>query len=575
MDELRGLLLHHGPSHEVASCIQREQRRLDLGIILEETFRRIDLGPRDLVCRQGAYVSPEVEFLLRHGGFLHPERLNTLLEDTYRYIELGPLEFKRRAGACLSPEVEFLLIQGADFGRLPGLPQIAEDTKAYLRQSGQNQRNFFLQQAIQNNIHKGWRPLLDRVYISHLESVDSEILCHIVRHISSQQGEIKIYTKQFREDGILWPLVTLRRKDNLLINASIVELRGRSGELDEVTMRVQEREIKVSRPLLEARSSYFKKLIDNTKTTSFNISGLYSTIEFVVFYAHSELDDVDWEFDFKPCDSRDTTETTLNELINILHAANTFEMADLFAATEQHIVIHGKGFIYAKNAQEIKEIAKEVNAMFLERYCDAFIQFNISRRTFRPFPDLPIELRANIWRQAASQPRLFMASRIRELTLEIPSHINILSRACKESYFEMQRVWGKPRMGGVNFEFDIVQSGPIYFPRAKQFEEASYCFFPTTLSSVSSGWEFTASKIIKCCPRLKVLYLGTKILSHNDEIEYCRQFTNREPTTIVEARNWIEESAHQRLRENIPEGCGLPKIILIDETEIKRLSVDI
>jgi hypothetical protein len=31
---------------------------------------------------------------------------------------------------------------------------------------------------------------------------------------------------------------------------------------------------------------------------------------------------------------------------------------------------------------------------------------------------------------------------------------NFLSKVCKESYGEMRYVWDKPRMDGINFEFD-------------------------------------------------------------------------------------------------------------------------
>jgi hypothetical protein len=147
MNQFRDLYLRHGPSPEVASFIQRERITcFDLCDILEETFRRVDLGPRHLICRQGAYVSPEVEFLLIRGAFFDPGRcdINKLLEDTHRYIELGPWEFKRRAGACFSPEVDFLLREGANFKRAPsGLHQIVEDTKAYLQQSDKKRIFFF------------------------------------------------------------------------------------------------------------------------------------------------------------------------------------------------------------------------------------------------------------------------------------------------------------------------------------------------------------------------------------------------------------------------------------------------
>ncbi|KFY92680.1 hypothetical protein V500_04081 [Pseudogymnoascus sp. VKM F-4518 (FW-2643)] len=424
-----------------------------------------------------------------------------------------------------------------------------------------------------DRIHHRWDYFLNEVYESLRKSVDSETLCHIVRLISRQQDEMKIYTMPFMR--LTFSTRRFQMYKANLIDASIGELRRRLGELDEVTIRAQGRNINALSPLLQARSTYFKRLIsDNSKKTSFEIEGLYKTIQFVVLYAHCKLDHVEREFGFEPCDSRDTTEKTLNELINILHAASTFEIADLFGAVEQHIMRYGHSFIYPKNAQEIKIIAKEVNAGILERYCDAFIATNL--RTFTLFLSLPAELRLIIWRQVASQPRLV------EVTWpgnrrQTPPHIARTLKVCRESHAEMQQFWGGPRIGGVNFQFDIIWFDTDDLPNdvfPRILKEAHYCAIvaPPYPHLNSNFWELEVSKVINCCPCLKVLYLATETLSDNDEIEYCRRFTNREPTTLVEARNWIEESAHQRLWENIPKGCGLPKIILVDETEMKRLS---
>ncbi|KFY90098.1 hypothetical protein V500_05303 [Pseudogymnoascus sp. VKM F-4518 (FW-2643)] len=580
-DQLRGLLLDPGPSPEVASFIAQERDRLDLRSILEETFRRVDLGPRDLVCRQVAYVSPEVEFLLRQGARFEYGScdVDKLLEDTYRYIELGPLEFKRRAEACLSPEVEFLFTQGASFERVPcGLSWLVEATTEYLRRSNQNKNNFLFQQAMHNRINPRWHYFLGKIYKSLLKSVDGETLCHIVHLISRQQKEFKIHTLPSEARGIFWPYGV--NTGNYLMDASIIELKGRS---DTVTIRVQGRKIPALRALLQARSPYFKKLInDNSEKESFGIRGLHKMIDLAVLFAYiPHTNPRIWEI-FKPCDSRKLTENTLNELINILYAANKLEMPDMFGSVEQYIVIHGKSFIYAKNAQEIKDIAKDANAGILERYCDIFIATNL--RTFTLFPSLPAELRMNIWRQIASQPRLLMASRIRGAKLEIPPHIAVLSRVCRESESEMQRVWGEPRIDGINFEFDIIWLDP-YFPSPSTSLEysltarnARYCATPAPYPGLDSEWEYRIAEIIYSCPCLKVLYLITKALTDSDEFEYCRGFTNKEPTTLVEARGWIEESAHQRLREReglqegLPNGSPLPRIMLIDENEISRLT---
>ncbi|KFZ01498.1 hypothetical protein V500_00734 [Pseudogymnoascus sp. VKM F-4518 (FW-2643)] len=258
-DELRGLLLQHGPSPVVASFIAQKRHCIDFSSILEETFRRIDLGPRDLVCRQGTNVSLEVEFLLRQGAsFKYGSRddVNKLLEDTYRYIELGPLKFKRRAEACLSPEVDFLLIQGASFNRVPcGLSQLVEATTEYLQQSDQNRDNFLFKQAARPNILHKWSELLNNVYERLLKSVDSETLCHIVGFISRQQKEFKIHTLPFKARSMYWPYRT--NVGNYLMDASIAELQQRS---DKVTIRAQGREIITFRTILQARSPYFKRL---------------------------------------------------------------------------------------------------------------------------------------------------------------------------------------------------------------------------------------------------------------------------------------------------------------------------
>ncbi|KFZ01930.1 hypothetical protein V500_00559 [Pseudogymnoascus sp. VKM F-4518 (FW-2643)] len=576
-DEFRELFLRHGPSLVVGEFITKQRDHLDLNSILEETFRRVDLGPRDLVCRQGAYVSLDVEFLVRQGaGFEYGScDVDKLLEDTYRYIELGPLEFKRRAGACLSPEVEFLLMQGASFRRVPcGLSRLVKATTEYLQQSNQNKAHFLFQQAMHNRISPNWYYFLDEVYKSLLKSVDGETLCHIVHLISRQEKECKIHTLPSEARGICWPDAV--NTINYLMDASISELHQRS---DKVTIRAQGTKIITSRTILQARSPYFRKLINNNlEERSFEITGLYKTIDSALMFAQSPGSGP-WVWEkFEPCDNLQLTENTLDELIDILYAANTFEMVDLSRSVEQHIVIHGKSFIYAKNAQEIKHIAKEANAGILERYCDAFIATNL--RTFTLFPNLPAELRTNIWRRIASQPRLHIAFRIRGVKLEIPPHVGNLSMVCRESKIEMQQFWGGPSLNGINFKFDIIWLDqyclPLSMDIASNIKGARYCATPAPYPYLDFEWEYRIAQIIYLCPGLKALYLITKALTDSDEFEYCRKLTNKEPTTLAEARSWIEGRAHQRLQkelqEEFPHGSTLPRIMLMDENEISRLT---
>ncbi|KFZ14238.1 hypothetical protein V501_03339 [Pseudogymnoascus sp. VKM F-4519 (FW-2642)] len=103
-----------------------------------------------------------------------------------------------------------------------------------------------------------------------------------------------------------------------------------------------------------------------------------------------QLEEVDWSI-CVPSKHRDTTENTLDELLNILDAADKFGMVDLHSKVQRHIMLHGEGFIYKKNALEIQNIANEINATLLESYCD---------KSLNPssLMTIPMEMRMNIFR---------------------------------------------------------------------------------------------------------------------------------------------------------------------------------
>jgi hypothetical protein len=412
---------------------------------------------------------------------------------------------------------------------------------------------------------------------------DYYFLCPIVEAISSHQEKIKIYNiKQYKEDSIYWLLVAYAKNELELtattLTSSIVKLQMGS----KTAIKVQGSCITVSKALLSARSPYFKDRIKHKlKARSFKVLGLYETIQCIVLYAQFEPSNIKWS-EFDPCSSRKLTEDTLDQLINILHAANKFRMVDLFGKVQRHIILHGKSFIHPKNAQEIKNVANEVHAVFLERYCEVFIELNL-KESFTLFPLLPTELRRNIWRQAASQPKVVSATE-GGLSQRTASHIGDLLRASKESRDvaqqqakQNQRLWGETNAYN-NFEVDTfwlcvdysIDADDLNFPT--YFKEVRYCACPAPTVgqwNLGANWVFTLLKIVKHCLALKVLYLTTEILSNDDEFECCRDFTNREPTTLVEARNLIEERPHQSLRETLPNDWILPKIILRDQNEIK------
>ena len=62
----------------------------------------------------------------------------------------------------------------------------------------------------------------------------------------------------------------------------------------------------------------------------------------------NQLEEVDWSI-CVPSKDCDTTKDTLDELLNILEAANKFGMVDLHTKVQRHIM-HGEGFIYERNA---------------------------------------------------------------------------------------------------------------------------------------------------------------------------------------------------------------------------------
>lgn len=129
-------------------------------------------------------------------------------------------------------------------------------------------------------------------------------------------------------------------------------------------------------------------------------------------------DQVDWS-PFVPRNESHETEKTLDELINILYAANEFGMMDLHSTIQLHIMLHGDGFANKKNVLEINTFANETNSTILGRCCEAFFGTYSGLTGLSPLPAEPsfiyfsflqIELRLHIWHHAASQRQLFVVN---------------------------------------------------------------------------------------------------------------------------------------------------------------------
>lgn len=572
------------------------QIRGDLGPSIEETFRRVDLGPRDLVCLRGAYVSPEVEFLLTKGARLEdvPRGINKLLEDTFRYIDLGPWKHKRRADVCFSPEVYVLIQHGATFEEVPcGLKQLARDIATYIRQSDENTIKFLRQN--ERFSRKEWLECEEGFYDYNggrsklLYEVELELglflpctqsndtLFHMVETISSHEEVIKVYNaEKFEQDGVRWPLVTYGEVYTSK-SGYITELLERSPKVNIVAE--EGGLIPVSRMLLRARSPYFKDLIGrDSMERSYEVKLPYKATRFAVEYIQTEYiqtepNGASWTH-FKPCSDRDSTEDILDELIDILYVADEFRMVDLHGRAQRQIIEHGVGFIDAINAREIKQIAKEANAAFVDRYCAAFIELNGS---FTCFLRLPVELQDTIWHYAAFQPQVLCVEEP-DCIKQTTSHVAGLLGACKvsRSIFQQQfhknlTPWGKDMpIAYFNPKVDIAWFGGIFsilWPDLQiedmaEVKKAQYCACAAPGSGGGDDeWEFV-SRLVDHCRELKILYFTADIRVDDDILEYCRGFTNRDPKTLIKARNMIEERAHQLIKQKLTQERVLPKIVM-------------
>lgn len=133
-----------------------------------------------------------------------------------------------------------------------------------------------------------------------------------------------------------------------------------------------------------------------------------------------QLEEFDWSI-YVPSKDRDTTEKTLDDLLNILDAADKFGRVDLHSKVQRHIMLHGEEFIYEKNALEIQNIANEINATLLESYCDKSLN-PIGLMT------MPMEMRMNIFRFCT-----------------VTSVIRVL-RTCKYLNNEINSYWWKSQL---------------------------------------------------------------------------------------------------------------------------------
>ncbi|KFY92677.1 hypothetical protein V500_04078 [Pseudogymnoascus sp. VKM F-4518 (FW-2643)] len=406
--------------------------------------------------------------------------------------------------------------------------------------------------------------------------VPVETLSGVVEGISHRQAKIRLKTRPIScgDVGVRWPHIDYDEVDDNLAN-SIIYLKEMSP--NPIIIVAEGQHITASKTLLNARSPFFKRLLTRKGSQrSIEVKGwLYKTMKFVVSYVETKPDQVDWS-PFVPRNDSHATEKTLDELINMLYAANKFGMIDLHSTIQLQIMLHGESFVNKKNVLEINTFANETNSRILGRYCEAFLELNSSLTGLSPLPAepsfiyfsfLPIELRLDIWHHAASQPQLLVVNGTDRPT----SHKRCLLTACKESYRELQ---GHLTNWGFNFStdtlwFDIEPQKMLGWLDGNKEEVAGlrYLAFWYTKSQT-----YRMLKIVQYCPQLKVLYLIS--LRHTDDIllKTCVNRTGKEATTIAEAHNWIEESIHKSVIEISDRSVAqsLPKFRLRDSQEFRE-----
>jgi sacsin len=161
------------------------------------------------------------------------------------------------------------------------------------------------------------------------------------------------------------------------VSSSLSRLR-REGKLLDVTLVADDGSVSAHRIVLAAASDYFARQFngkwsnnDSIRLKEFSKSTISTVVDFA--YADSFL----WT-SMKPVkeDDLDTIANKLDEFLDLLAAANYFDMPELMSQVENEILETARIFIKEPNVLGVRERAAEANAHRVEDYCRKYYEQN-------------------------------------------------------------------------------------------------------------------------------------------------------------------------------------------------------
>ncbi|KAL5344843.1 hypothetical protein ACLOAV_010240 [Pseudogymnoascus australis] len=212
-----------------------------------------------------------------------------------------------------------------------------------------------------------------------LEHMSDAALFPIVRRIKNHRRIIKILPGSSKENGVRWPIVSQNGWTRSVPSKSILYLKkSRKSAEDKKAMKVSNQIINVSKTILSARSDFFQTLLQDEpwfKKPDLTLEQSAKTMEFILLYAETEPEKVDWSA-FLQCEDVGAVADRLDELLEILVAASFFLMDDLLFDVQSQVVLNGNRFIQPENVTEVMTFSGTNRAELLEKYCTTFLELN-------------------------------------------------------------------------------------------------------------------------------------------------------------------------------------------------------
>lgn len=217
-----------------------------------------------------------------------------------------------------------------------------------------------------------------------IENLILESSCDTKNLRSVRQGLIR-YQRLLKALGcksIVYPSVEqTETRSNQSISTSLSRLR-RKGILLDVTLEAEGGNIRAHKVVLAAASAFFARRFNGNWPNN-DVIDLkqfsHSTLSIVVDFAYTDANAFVWksmQVSEDDKDKEDIIANKLDDLLDLLEAANYFDMSGLLAQVEDQILILPKLFIKEPNVLGVLERASDVRAQRVEAYCKRFYEEN-------------------------------------------------------------------------------------------------------------------------------------------------------------------------------------------------------